>query len=423
MRAQYRLSGAYYVVPEADGVDRVVLFQDLSANDACITYTGSGTPKWTLFDGTVKQQGVGAETLYPADGEGYILYENGTQVASFFVFDYAVRKANLAAAALTAELQCDKSVLTLNGIIPELRYTTTTGGTRVISRQPTITFTSLGWGEEGWQDSLVLADVTLQYGVASQQINVPETYANTTFTLHLDPFVENWGMLADSLQSDEYTAIAVCAHPQSVTTTRGTTIENEPLRPIDETTLSGSAPLEINFLSNSNKPVAQYFRWKIYKGSDLIAERTDEDQRYTFTTNGAYQVKCWAYNDYCSTDSTVFDISVSESLLKVPNVFTPNGDGVNDEFRVVYRSLAEFHCWVYNRWGHLVYQWEDPAKGWDGTINGQPAAEGAYYYIIRARGTDAKADAKYHRVTKRRLADIGVYQLSGHINLIRGNQQ
>jgi gliding motility-associated-like protein len=82
-------------------------------------------------------------------------------------------------------------------------------------------------------------------------------------------------------------------------------------------------------------------------------------------------------------------------MLLVPNVFTPNGDGANDEFRVVYRSIKEFHCWVYNRWGMLVYQWSDPAKGWDGTIGGRPAAEGAYFYVIRALGTDADENAKY----------------------------
>jgi len=122
-------------------------------------------------------------------------------------------------------------------------------------------------------------------------------------------------------------------------------------------------------------------------------------------------------------------VQISESYLAVPNVFTPNGDGKNDEFRVAYRSLKEFHCWVYNRWGKLVYEWTDPAKGWDGTINGRPAAEGAYYYVIRALGTDAAKNAEYSSkisYTKKKLkADesvIGIYQMSGDINLLRGKR-
>lgn len=112
----------------------------------------------------------------------------------------------------------------------------------------------------------------------------------------------------------------------------------------------------------------------------------------------------------------------------VPNVFTPNGDGMNDEFRVAYRSIREFHCWIYNRWGHLVYSWDDPAKGWDGTINGRPAPEGAYYYVIRALGTDAATNEYMNKISynkkKKKEPDalIGVYQLSGDINLIRGGK-
>lgn len=103
--------------------------------------------------------------------------------------------------------------------------------------------------------------------------------------------------------------------------------------------------------------------------------------------------------------------------------------GANDEFRVAYRSLREFHCWVYNRWGLLVYEWDDPAKGWNGTIGGKPAAEGAYYYVIRALGTDAAYDTQYmwkpsHKKAQKKDPEsrLGVYQLSGSINLLRGGK-
>ena len=123
-------------------------------------------------------------------------------------------------------------------------------------------------------------------------------------------------------------------------------------------------------------------------------------------------------------------VAITESFIDVPNVFTPNGDGQNDEFRVAYKSIAEFHCWVYNRWGKLVYDWTDPAKGWDGTINGRPAAEGAYFYVIRAKGTDAAkgqgyiSKPAYNRAKKNSDTKIlGIYQLSGDINLLRGKSK
>jgi len=92
--------------------------------------------------------------------------------------------------------------------------------------------------------------------------------------------------------------------------------------------------------------------------------------------------------------------------LEVPNVFTPNGDGINDEFRVAYQSLTKFEAWIYNRWGRLVYHWNDPQKGWDGNIGGKKAAEGAYFYVIKAVGSDG---IKYLK--------------KGDINLLRGKKE
>lgn len=429
LSAQSRLSGNCYVVAGAQGVDKVVVFENLSAPDAYIAYTGSGSASWTTFSGQSVQSGTGAETLYPQDATGYLLYEDGQLLESFYVLDYQAYKPNLESAVLTADMQCDRTILTLTADIPEMAYYSTTGRKTVIDREAAVRYFTLNWNGKDYTDSTCVELVQLTQGVKgsplTQTIQLPAIWRNTDFSLSLDAFAEGWADAPDSLLSEEFEAIAVCAHPVSITTSRNYNdrgVENEPSRPIDEGTLQGSAPLEINFQANANVPVAAFYRWRIYKGSELIVERFDETQRYTFMENGAYQVRCWAYNEFCTTDSAVFDINVSESLLRVPNVFTPNGDGTNDEFRVAYRSLAEFHCWVYNRWGKLVYQWDDPAKGWDGNINGHPAAEGAYYYIIRARGTDADADGKYHKVTKKRPADIGIYQISGHINLIRGKK-
>ena len=186
-----------------------------------------------------------------------------------------------------------------------------------------------------------------------------------------------------------------------------------------------SGALEVAFFSNPT-PAVRFFRWTIYKANEIIATRNDQDIRYTFSEPGSYRVICAVNNEFCEVDSMEMKVNISESYLRVPNVFTPDGNGKNDEFRVSYRSLREFHCWVYNRWGKLVYQWTDPAKGWDGTINGRPAAEGAYFYVIRALGTDAAKDAGYtSKISynkKKKMADesiIGVYQLSGDINLLR----
>ena len=182
-------------------------------------------------------------------------------------------------------------------------------------------------------------------------------------------------------------------------------MSNEVERPVDATQLSGSAPLDIYFKANATTPVAKYYQWQILKGNDLMVQRTDAEHRYVFDTYGEYRALLWVSNDECRTDSFEIKISVSASQLLVPNVFTPNGDGKNDEFRVMYRSITEFSCWIYNRWGKKVFEFTDPAKGWDGNINGRPAAESAYFYVIRAKGADGVE-----------------YKLKGDINLIRGKK-
>jgi gliding motility-associated-like protein len=63
-------------------------------------------------------------------------------------------------------------------------------------------------------------------------------------------------------------------------------------------------------------------------------------------------------------------------------VFTPNGDGLNDGFEIKNLDGPDFHLRIYNRWGTLVFDNENFMKSWDGHINGSPASDGAYYYIL-----------------------------------------
>lgn len=75
--------------------------------------------------------------------------------------------------------------------------------------------------------------------------------------------------------------------------------------------------------------------------------------------------------------------SVTQQLL-IPNAFTPNHDGKNDEFKITNFSnqkLIEFK--IFNRWGTILFQTHDPQKGWDGTFKGKEQAVGVYGYVIR----------------------------------------
>lgn len=67
----------------------------------------------------------------------------------------------------------------------------------------------------------------------------------------------------------------------------------------------------------------------------------------------------------------------------IPSAFTPNGDGYNDVLRVIRSgdyAITEFH--IYDRWGNQIFTATTETQGWDGTVNGQPADMGTYYYSL-----------------------------------------
>lgn len=221
---------------------------------------------------------------------------------------------------------------------------------------------------------------------------------------------------------------AYAYHIVTRTTTRALTngLTNERERPTKVDVLSGSAPLEVLFRANPT-PAAKLCEWTISSSTAKIATRTDADHRYTFMDKDTYTIHLCVTG---ACDSLTEDVTVTtaESKLMVPNVFTPNGDGINDEFRVLYESLREFHIWVFNRWGKQVYRSDNPDAGWNGYIGSLPAPEGAYFYVIRAIGNDAPKNASFGTKAsydkKKQNNDesvLGIYRLSGDINLIRGN--
>ncbi|XOV68559.1 MAG: gliding motility-associated C-terminal domain-containing protein [Fluviicola sp.] len=72
-----------------------------------------------------------------------------------------------------------------------------------------------------------------------------------------------------------------------------------------------------------------------------------------------------------------------EILIEMPNVFTPDNDGVNDFFvPVQHEHLQSYHLFVLNRWGEIIFESVDINLGWDGTIQGENANESVYFYKV-----------------------------------------
>jgi gliding motility-associated-like protein len=79
------------------------------------------------------------------------------------------------------------------------------------------------------------------------------------------------------------------------------------------------------------------------------------------------------------------------SEMEIPNVFTPNGDNVNDVFFLKATNLDQISILIYNRWGNVIFEMESDNGNieWDGKYqSGKDAADGTYFYVIKATGKD-----------------------------------
>lgn len=72
-----------------------------------------------------------------------------------------------------------------------------------------------------------------------------------------------------------------------------------------------------------------------------------------------------------------------ESDIFIPNMFSPNGDNINDIFRVESNFIEEQDIVIYNRWGEEIFSSNEPDAEWDGTYNGKPVSSDVYAYYVK----------------------------------------
>jgi len=108
---------------------------------------------------------------------------------------------------------------------------------------------------------------------------------------------------------------------------------------------------------------------------------------HAYKDSGNYCILLVAFNTGC-VDTARQCLIVHEACTlpkQIPNVFSPNGDGINDIFTIRSSGLKELICTMYNRWGMEIYQYDAVLTGWDGhTFSDSKAPDGTYYYILKA---------------------------------------
>ena len=108
----------------------------------------------------------------------------------------------------------------------------------------------------------------------------------------------------------------------------------------------------------------------------------------------------WVEMTYCGftvTDTAQVDFSTPASTFFAPNSFTPNGDNVNDTYRVTgnFDDVTGFSAMIFNRWGALVFSSTNPEFGWNGECRGKPVPDGVYYATFSIkRGCSSESDTE-----------------------------
>jgi len=157
--------------------------------------------------------------------------------------------------------------------------------------------------------------------------------------------------------------------------------------------IEGQAPLTVSFHANPSNMESHdpTYEWHFQqKGADReLMIRYEENTEFTFTSAGTTFVTLIAKYEDMEQQAEPIKVTIKESKLTFPNAFSPNNDGFNDEYHAKeYQSLIEFHAYIFNRWGQKLFEWTNPAEGWDGTFHGKPVKEGVYFLLAKAKGAD-----------------------------------
>lgn len=389
------------------GLTQIYVLNGLSGVKASFASTSGSPVKWQRYsalgggyaEDVAATQSGNISTLNRLEGNmGYIVTD-GSDSYYFWIIDWSASPTYLADLELSPQTDCSTTWLTLDGEGEAFTYYGITGAPYTIDRQFSLSYRTLSFNEEDFSYSEVTT--TENYSSLSEQLHCPPPLCQTGFTLEGDKFARAWGETR-IISSPVYDPTAIEGHTKATQTDRD--VANE----ISDNTgaLGGSGPAEITF-SAAVSDAAIYHEWELAR--DPQFEQTylryqDTEFTYTFREQGTTYVRLLLANDNasCEWESETYQVYIGESSLKCPNAFSPGAsEGVNDEWKVSYKSIIEFDCHIFDRNGKLLKHLTDPSQGWDGKIRGKVAPSGVYFYVIRAKGADGQE-----------------YKLSGDINII-----
>ncbi|WP_158857303.1 PKD domain-containing protein [Lunatibacter salilacus] len=154
--------------------------------------------------------------------------------------------------------------------------------------------------------------------------------------------------------------------------------------------------LDIEFINRSSGNILSYY-WDFGDGNASM----EESPIHRYQEEGTYTVTLRVVDLYGCEQARNFEIEIWDHFLEVPNVFSPNGDGMNDYFFPKFLQIADINFRVVNKWGEVVFHSDElQSIGWDGRLNGDDAQVGNYVYQV-----------SYHTLDGRFFTKNGVFLL------------
>lgn len=147
---------------------------------------------------------------------------------------------------------------------------------------------------------------------------------------------------------------------------------------------------EIQFINKSFGEISSYY-WNFGDGSESF----EENPKHTYSAEGEYEIVLTVTDIFGCSVQVKKKISVLDYYLVMPNVFTPNGDGVNDYFFPKFIKIESVEFWVLNKWGETIFYTDDlNSPGWDGQINQELAMPGNYVYKVKFSTLDGRTQTR-----------------------------
>ena len=391
---------AVYVVNTTSGLS--LTYTAASAAAASAVEVGRFDMRGASFSSTVDPSLItrsGNEiTISSVDPDAGYIFAEGSKTSYYWIADYSAHPFTIDALSPAPEQECDRTFLETSGSAPRMVYYGITGRSQEIDREITLSYTTLVADNENV--SFTSTSTTQNLAYIDGRFGIEPPLCNTYFTLTGDRFLRQWAMEKE-IKSSLFTTQSVAAITSAVQQTRQADNEIKV-----ETTLGGSAPAEISF-SAATTDAAVFTQWLMATDEemeDVVFRTSDLNFDYTFTDMGTYYLRFQAADasGKCETFSDLYTVFIGESYLRCPNAFSPGAtEGVNDLWKVSYKSITSFDCYIFNRWGEKMTEFHDPSQGWDGRYGGKLVPAGVYYYVIKAKGSDGRN-----------------YNLSGDINIL-----